>query len=190
MLIRIYDLTLGSVALLVSSPLLIVIYVVLFISQSGSPVFSQKRVGRNEVVFTLFKFRTMHSGVVDMPSHLINAENISNIGRVLRYLKLDELLQIINVLRGEMSFVGPRPCLVGQSDVIMIRRRYNIFSVRPGITGAAQLAAVDMSRPRDLARLDSDLIESMNSRVYWKLVFLSVVMVIGRLSFWWRESRG
>lgn len=141
-------------ALAVVLPLVLIIR----LESGGSVFFRQSRVGRYETVFTLVKLRTMHESTPDIPSHEAVGAMITPLGRILRKLKLDELPQIWNVLIGEMSFVGPRPCLETQQELIDARRALGVFSVRPGITGLAQVAGVDMSTPQKLAELDHNYI--------------------------------
>jgi len=125
------------------------------VESKGNPLFLQQRVGRDERPFTLIKFRTMHLGTADVPTHEVDASQVTRIGSFLRKTKLDELPQLWNVLKGEMSLVGPRPCLPSQTELIGHRRDAGVFDVRPGITGPAQLSGIDMSRPADLARADA-----------------------------------
>ena len=121
----------------------------------GFPLVFQKRVGRDERVFTCLKLRTFIIGSEIVATHEAQSNQITPLGRWLRPLHLDELPQIFNVLTGDMSFVGPRPCLPFMSDVIEARRRLNVQTSRPGITGIAQLEGVDMRSPDQLARLDA-----------------------------------
>lgn len=123
---------------------------------SVGPVFlRQQRVGRDGRVFKCIKLRTMHVGTDNLGTHEISANAVTAVGRILRRIKLDELPQIWNVLKGEMSLVGPRPSLPGQSEVIAARERYNIASLLPGISGFAQIHHIDMSKPRTLAAYDA-----------------------------------
>ncbi len=121
----------------------------------GAPVFLQTRLGQGLRPFVMIKLRTMKPGTAQRGSHEIGAEQITGVGRFLRRTKLDELPQILNVLTGAMSLVGPRPCMPVQTEVIAARAALGVFDVRPGITGAAQIAGVDMSKPHALARLDA-----------------------------------
>ena len=113
---------------------------------------------------------------VNTPSvatHLVNTQLITRFGRIIRFLKLDEFPQIINVIRGEMSLVGPRPCLSNQLDLIKYRDDLNIFSVRPGLTGLAQIKGVDMSNPKKLAKIDREMITSFNQINYFKYLLFT-----------------
>ena len=106
-------------------------------------------------------------------SHLVNIKSVTRFGRIIRSLKFDELPQIINVIKGDMSLVGPRPCLPNQSELIKEREIRNIFSVKPGITGLAQIKGIDMSAPKKLAKFDSAMILSLTQMNYFKYLFLT-----------------
>ena len=120
----------------------------------------QKRIGQDQKVFLMYKLRTMLASTEDRASHEVSLENITGVGRVLRRTKLDELPQIINVLIGDMSVVGPRPCLPSQTELIDERAARGVYDIRPGITGPAQLAGIDMSTPRALAEADARYVEA------------------------------
>lgn len=141
------------------------------IESRGNPLFLQTRVGRNQKPFTLFKLRTMAQGTGDRGSHEVSAAQVTRIGRLLRRTKIDELPQIINVLIGNMSFVGPRPCLPNQSELITAREALDVFSVLPGITGPAQLSGIDMSTPRELAKADAEYISKRSLRMDLRLIW-------------------
>ena len=116
-MIRFFDFIFSFLGLVFFSPLFFLIFLI-GIFDSGSPLFFQERVGRDQINFTLIKFRTMKLGTHSVPTHLALADSVTSFGRFLRRSKLDELPQLLNVLRGEMSLVGPRPCLVTQLDLI------------------------------------------------------------------------
>ncbi len=126
------------------------------IDSRGPAVFRQTRVGRYGAPFTIYKFRTMRQGSRDIPSHLASRGQLTRIGSLLRRLKLDEIPQLINVIRGDMSFVGPRPCLPSQAVLIEARAQAGVMQLRPGITGPAQIRGLDMSTPERLAAADAE----------------------------------
>lgn len=155
------------VALLLSPFALVLVLVfgiVVRLTSPGPAIFRQARVGRNEVPFVCLKLRTMRSDTRHAPSHEIGSSAVTGIGAFLRRTKLDELPQLWNILKGEMSFVGPRPCLTTQSELIEARRARGLFAVRPGITGVSQVAGVDMSDPERLAILDATYLKDMSLR--------------------------
>lgn len=152
---RAFDL---GLSLILIGPAIVIILLAGFailVDSPGPVLFRQQRVGRGSKAFTMYKLRTMLRDTGDMPSHVASAAQLTRAGRWLRKTKLDELPQLINVIRGEMSFVGPRPCLFSQEELIDARRDRGLDCIRPGITGPAQIAGVDMSEPRRLAEYDA-----------------------------------
>lgn len=173
-MLRILDFIFSLLGLVFGFPVLLAIYVIgLF--DTGSPLFRQERVGRNKRPFTLVKFRTMSVDTASVASHLANTASITKIGRFLRKTKLDELPQLWNVLKGEMSLVGPRPGLFNQEELTKAREDEGVFLVRPGITGLAQINDIDMSTPELLAKTDARMIKEMSLRNYFKFIFQTVL---------------
>lgn len=167
--IRLFDVLFAFLGLVLGFPVLLVIYV-LGLFDTGSPLFRQERVGRNQKPFTLVKFRTMKVDTASVASHLASSSSITRMGSFLRRTKLDELPQLWNVLKGEMSLVGPRPNLFNQVELIAERESHGVYRVRPGITGSAQVAGIDMSVPGLLAETDARMIRSMSLSLYFKLI--------------------
>ena len=116
----------------------------------------------------------MYLDTPSLASHLVNKKSVTKFGRILRLVKIDELPQLFNVIKGEMSLVGPRPCLTNQEELIFYRNKYNIFDVRPGITGLAQIKGIDMSEPEKLTQVDSYMINNLNSINYFKYLILTL----------------
>ena len=171
--LRVIDFFSALLGLLCLLWLLIILYMIgLF--DTGSPIFLQERLGRNKKPFTLVKFRTMLPGSASVPSHLADTNSITRFGHFLRKTKLDELPQLWNVLKGEMSLVGPRPGLFNQTELTEAREKLGIYNVRPGITGLAQVNGIDMSTPELLAETDAKMIAELNVRSYFKYIFLTV----------------
>jgi len=172
-MLRVFDFLFSFFGLLFGFPVFLVILLIgLF--DTGSPLFVQERVGRRERPFKLVKFRTMRCDTASVASHLADASAITPFGRFLRRTKLDELPQLWNVLRGDMSLVGPRPNLFNQEDLINARKAENVYGVRPGITGLAQIKSIDMSKPDLLAETDAEMISTMSVANYFKYIFLTV----------------
>ena len=157
---RAVDLILSTLLLVVTSPICLVVAVLIRATSEGPAIFAQPRVGQDEKIFKCLKFRTMATGTPNVASHQASTAWITPVGKVLRRFKIDELPQLINVIKGEMSLVGPRPCLPTQQELVLERRRRAVFSVRPGITGSAQIAGIDMSEPVRLAEADSAYIKN------------------------------
>ena len=170
---RILDFLAAFLGLLVFWPLLLVIAVIGFFD-TGYPIFVQVRVGRNKKPFKLIKFRTMPVETKSVASHLVNYESITRLGAFLRKTKIDELPQLINVIKGEMSLVGPRPNLFNQKDLIKKRAALGVYNVRPGITGLAQIRNIDMSTIELLAKTDKEMIEALTLKDYFKYILMTV----------------
>ena len=172
-MIRVFDVVFSFLGLVIGFPVLVVLFVVgLF--DTGSPLFKQERVGRHKKPFTLVKFRTMKLETASVASHLASASSITRFGYFLRRTKLDELPQLWNVLKGEMSLVGPRPCLFNQEELIHEREKRGVLAARPGITGLAQVSEIDMSTPVLLAETDQKMLDSLNLSNYFRYIFQTV----------------
>jgi lipopolysaccharide/colanic/teichoic acid biosynthesis glycosyltransferase len=168
------DVVLAATGLTVFSPLLLVLYVI-GLWDTGSPMFRQVRVGRAQHPFTIVKFRTMRPDTASVATHLADVSAITPFGRFLRRTKLDEFPQLWNVLKGEMSLVGPRPCLFNQEELISERVARGVFEIRPGITGLAQVQGIDMFTPRLLAETDAQMIKTLSIFHYFKYILLTVL---------------
>lgn len=163
--LRALDVILALVGICLLLPMFLVILLIGYM-ETGRPLFWQERVGRRQVRFSIVKFRTMHVGTPSLPSHDVSPDAVTCLGRFLRHTKLDEIPQLFNVLRGEMSLVGPRPCLPTQVGVIAERERLGVHAFRPGITGLAQVRGVDMSAPQELAHLDRLMLDHLSISSY------------------------
>ena len=174
MLIRFFDLLFSLLGLIFGFPVMLILTLVSLLD-TGSPIFRQKRVGRHKKPFTLVKFRTMKKNTVAVATHLANVSDITLFGGFLRKTKLDELPQLWNVLKGEMSLVGPRPCLFSQEDLISEREKRRVLNARPGITGLAQLNGIDMSTPVLLAETDEKMLATLGVKDYFRFIFMTIV---------------
>lgn len=172
-MIRLFDFIFALFGLVFGAPIFIALTLIgLF--DTGSPIFRQVRVGRDKRPFTLVKFRTMKVDTASVASHLASSSSITPFGHFLRRTKLDELPQLWNVLKGEMSLVGPRPGLFNQEELTEARDRYGVFKVRPGITGLSQVNEIDMSTPELLAESDANMIAELSLSNYFKYIFQTV----------------
>ena len=172
-MIRFFDLLFSLIGLIFLFPFLIFIFIIgLF--DNGSPLFIQKRVGYNLKSFSLIKFRTMPKGVRSAGTHLIKNIKFTLFGSFLRRTKIDEIPQLLNVFLGDMSFVGPRPCLFNQRKLISERKKRGVFKVRPGITGLAQISGVNMKTPTSLAKIDQNMIKDMSLYNYFYYIFKTI----------------
>lgn len=172
-MIRLFDVLFSAVGLILGAPLLLLLTFIGLLD-TGSPLFRQVRVGRDQKPFTLWKFRTMRLDTASVATHLASKSSITRFGHFLRRTKLDELPQLWNVLKGEMSLVGPRPGLFNQEELTRERALREVFKVRPGITGLAQISEIDMSTPELLAETDQRMLQHLTLRAYFKYIVLTI----------------
>lgn len=176
-MIRSFDFLLSFLAICIFAPLLVCIFILVLVD-SRAPLFMQTRLGKNQKPFLLVKFRTVRVGALSVATHLLDPSEITKTGYFLRRSKLDELPQLWNVLKGDMSIVGPRPCLPTQSALISERENRGIFSVRPGLTGLAQIQGIDMSAPEFLVEVEEDMIRTLSPRSYFTYIIRTVFYVL------------
>ena len=180
---NIIDRLLALLAILVLSPILLLLALWIKLDSKGPVFFRQKRVGKDKVFFEIYKFRTMYVDTPkDMPTHLLQNPDafITKSGRFLRKTSLDELPQLINILKGEMSIVGPRPALWNQDDLIAERDKYGANDVLPGLTGWAQVNGRDELEIPVKATLDGEYIAKMGAWFDIKCILLTVTSVLGQ----------
>jgi len=176
-MIRYYDFLFSFLGLIFLFPLLVFVFFIgLF--ENGSPLFIQSRVGYNFKSFSLIKFRTMPMGVRSTGTHLIKNIKFTLFGSFLRRTKIDEIPQLLNVLFGDMSLVGPRPCLFNQRKLINERKKRGVYKVRPGITGLAQISGINMKTPTLLAKTDQKMIKNMSLYNYFYYIFKTIFKII------------
>jgi O-antigen biosynthesis protein WbqP len=173
---RIFDIVFSLLGLIILCPIILLLFIIGFFD-TGSPLFRQERVGVNKRPFYLLKFRSMHVNTQAVATHLVQVSAITKWGSFLRKSKLDELLQLFNVLVGDMSFVGPRPNLFNQTELIEERSKRGVYSIRPGITGLAQIQKIDMSTPQLLAETDAKMIKNLSVINYF---FYILKTLLGR----------
>lgn len=145
--------------------LLLAVWLAVKADSKGPAIYRQERVGRRNVRFTCYKFRTMFVGAPLDASHRVDTGNVTRVGQILRRLKLDELPQVINIIRGEMTLIGPRPCLPIQRELTCLRQQKGIDNATPGITGLAQVNGIDMSDPQRLVEVEARYMRSVNIRL-------------------------
>ncbi len=178
---RTLDIVFSLSMIILLLPVCLVVALVAAIDTNGAPIFIQKRMGRNGKPFKMFKFRTMS---VNAPSNvatylLDDADRyISKVGSLLRKLSLDELPQLLNILKGDMSFVGPRPVVLSETDLLELRRRNGAGSVRPGLTGLAQISGRDDVAVGLKAKLDGEYVENMCLVSDMKILFRTIGDVV------------
>jgi O-antigen biosynthesis protein WbqP len=173
-MIRFFDVLCSALGLIIGAPVLLILLMLAW-ADTRSPLFRQRRVGRHQCEFTLLKFRTMSPETADLPTHLVARSAVTPLGRFLRRTKLDELPQLWNVLKGDMSLVGPRPGLPSQIELVRAREAAGVFAARPGITGLAQIRGIDMSTPELLATTDAEMLQAFTFRRYLMLIIVTVL---------------
>lgn len=173
-MIKILDFLFALFGLILTLPIMLIV-IILGYFETGSPIFIQERVGKNKKPFKLIKFRTMSVDTKSVASHLVGTASITKLGGFLRKTKIDELPQLINVLKGEMSLVGPRPNLFNQEELIAERDKYQVYSVLPGITGLAQISDIDMSTPELLAKTDAEMIKTLTLKKYFQYIIATAL---------------
>lgn len=171
---RFFDILLSLLAIIVFSPLYVIIAIVIKCSSKGPVFFKQKRIGKNKKAFYILKFRTMRTDTPkDVPTHLLENPDayITKIGRFLRKTSLDEIPQAFNIFIGQMSIVGPRPALWNQSDLIAERDKYHANQVKPGLSGWAQCNGRDALPIFEKAKLDGEYVEKFNIWFDIRIIF-------------------
>lgn len=178
---RILDFFISLIALIILSPLFLIIAIWIKTNSPGPVFFKQKRVGKNKDLFGIYKFRSMRSDTPsDMPTHLLNdpAAFITKSGKFLRKTSLDELPQLINIVKGEMAIIGPRPALWNQYDLIEERDKYGANDIRPGLTGWAQINGRDELEIPVKAKLDGDYVQNISFLFDSKCFFGTITSVL------------
>lgn len=171
---RSMDLSFAITTILLFWWLMFFVWIAVRLESNGPGIFSQERVGRHASTFTCYKFRTMKQGTEQVGTHDVSTYAVTELGKLLRMTKLDELPQVWNILRNEMSLIGPRPCLPIQLELIEQRKSDGVYNVKPGITGLAQVNHIDMSDPIELARWDSRYIKLQSLLVDVKIILLTL----------------
>ncbi|WP_373472204.1 sugar transferase [Carnobacterium alterfunditum] len=174
---RVIDIVLSSLGLIILSPVFLIVIITIKLSSKGPILFKQKRVGKDKVLFIIYKFRTMKIDTPkDAPTHLLKNPDsyITKVGKLLRKTSLDELPQLINILKGEMSVIGPRPALWNQYDLITERDKYQANDIYPGLTGWAQINGRDELPIQKKAALDGVYMKKIS-------VFFDIKCFIGTI---------
>jgi O-antigen biosynthesis protein WbqP len=173
-MIRFFDFIFSFILILILLPFFLILYIIGFFD-TGSPLFFQERIGLHKKKFYLIKFRSMKLDTQEISTHLVEYSSITNWGSFLRKSKIDELPQLINVFKGDMSFVGPRPNLLNQYELIIERDKRGVYNFKPGITGLSQINKIDMSTPIKLAKSDFIMINNFNVFIYFKIIALTIL---------------
>ncbi len=179
---RILDFIFSFLAIIVLSPIMIILFICVYVASGNPVIFKQQRVGYKNELFTIYKFRTMKRGMRQTKTEDLTDEEVAHditaIGKILRKLSLDELPQLFNILKGDMSFVGPRPLIPAEEEIRILREKYNVYSVRPGITGWAQVNGRDFVTDEEKANLDREYVEKKSILFDIKIMFKTVLVVL------------
>ena len=178
LLIRVIDILFSIVGLIISTPFLFLICLVNLIIFRNNPIFFQERIYAYNKSFIMVKLRTLPVNTPDLPTHLINQRDTSSYLYILRKFKIDELPQLIHVLSGKMSLVGPRPCLKTQTELINERSKRNIHKDKPGITGIAQVYGMNMSNPKKLASFEYKYHKKQTICSYFYVIYLTIKFIL------------
>lgn len=178
---RILDFSLSTVGLIILSPVYVILVIAIKADSKGPILFKQKRVGIHKHLFNIYKFRTMSIDTPkDTPTHMLKNPDqyITKVGKFLRKTSLDELPQIFNIIKGEMSIIGPRPALWNQEDLIAERDQYGANDVRPGLTGLAQISGRDELEIPIKAKLDGQYVKNISFPFDCKMFFKTITSVL------------
>jgi len=178
---RYLDIIIALVGIIITIIPMMIIAVIILAEDPASPLFTQKRVGKNRKYFKLYKFRTMRKDAPrDIPTHLFKDADkyLLKCGRIFRKTSLDEIPQLFNILKGEMSLIGPRPALWNQDDLIAEREKYGANSIVPGLTGWAQVNGRDELSIPEKARLDGEYVKNLSFRMDVKCFLKTISSVI------------
>ena len=177
---RIIDIIFSILWLIILIPVFLVISIAIKLESKGPVFFKQKRIGKEKKYFTIYKFRTMRSDTPkDMPTHMLKNANgcITKVGNILRKTSLDELPQLVNILKGDMSIIGPRPALWNQDDLVEERDKYHANDIRPGLTGWAQVNGRDELEIPVKAKYDGEYVKRISFVFDIKIFFKTIINV-------------
>ncbi|MBC2722198.1 sugar transferase [Desulfosporosinus sp.] len=177
---RCTDVLFGFLLLIILSPLLIIIALVIKLDSKGPALFCQKRIGRNNREFVFYKFRSMRTETPDVATHLLKDPQsfITPVGKFLRKSSLDELPQLLNIIKGDMTFIGPRPALYNQYDLIEMRTKCGVHTLRPGVSGWAQVNGRDCLELSEKVDYDLYYLEHHNVALDIKILFFTALKVL------------
>ncbi len=178
---RIADIIFSVGLLILLMPVFVIIAALIKIQGDGTVIFAQERLGKNSVPFKILKFRSMSESAPNVSAHMLNDKSyVTKTGAFLRKTSLDEIPQLINILKGEMSFVGPRPFIPSEGEIVELRKQYHVDRLRPGLTGLAQVEARDTVDQNKKFKLDLFYMNNLNMLLDIKIVFLTFFSLKGK----------
>lgn len=167
---RLIDVFLAFIVIVLLSPLLIIISLIIKFQDGGPVLFKQDRVGKNKVLFRIYKFRSMPVNTANVESHEVNKITITPFGKLIRRTNIDELPQFFNIMKGDMSLIGPRPCIPSQENLINLRYEGGAYSCLPGLTGLAQVNSYDNMPNEVKAKYDNEYANTISLMNDMKIV--------------------
>jgi len=175
---RLFDVTFSLISLIILSPLMISTVLLIKLFDHGPVIFKQERTGLNGIVFNMYKFRSMPLKTKEFSSDQIGHLNLTWIGKFIRRTNIDELPQLINIIKGDMSIVGPRPALPIQKDLIKYRRDNGSLFCLPGLTGLAQVSSFDGMNIHEKTRLDGEYLNSICFKFDLQIIFRTIAYLL------------
>ncbi|MDU2291432.1 MAG: sugar transferase [Clostridium celatum] len=177
---RVFDFFMSLIAIIILSPVILIVALAVKFTSPGPMLFKQRRIGKDNVEFEIYKFRTMRIDTPNVPTHLLENPDqwITPVGKFLRKTSLDELPQLFNILKGEMSIVGPRPALYNQIDLRDMRTAVGVHKLIPGLTGWAQINGRDEIPLSLKVRLDKEYLDRKSFLFDIKIIFMTVLSVL------------
>ncbi len=172
---RLIDIIVSSIALILLSPIMLIISAIVYLQDFHNPIFSQKRVGQKGALFILYKFRSMPVNIPNLESHVQEKLKITPFGKILRRSNLDEIPQLLNILKGDMSLIGPRPPISSQIDLIKLRSENRAILLKPGLTGWAQVNSFDNMPYYVKAELDGYYYENISFLLDVKIILMTLI---------------
>lgn len=177
---RSIDIILSTLGIIILSPVFLIISIIIKLESEGPIIFKQLRAGKDSKPFYIYKFRSMKADAPNLSTNEFEDVNlfITKIGKFIRRTSIDELPQLINILKGDMSIVGPRPVILDEKELILLRKEYNIDSILPGITGLAQINGRDIIGNEEKAKLDYEYLQNKSLNLDVKIVFITIFKVL------------
>ena len=173
---RSIDIILSTLGIIILSPVFLIISIIIKLESEGPIIFKQLRAGKDSKPFYIYKFRSMRADAPNLSTNEFEDVNlfITKIGKFIRRTSIDELPQLINILKGDMSIVGPRPVILDEKELILLRKEYNIDSILPGITGLAQINGRDIIGTEEKVKLDYEYLQNKSLNLDVKIVFITI----------------
>ncbi|CEJ74919.1 glycosyl transferase [[Clostridium] sordellii] len=177
---RSIDIILSTLGIIILSPVFLIISIIIKLESEGPIIFKQLRAGKDSKPFYIYKFRSMKADAPNLSTNEFEDVNlfITKIGKFIRRTSIDELPQLINILKGDMSIVGPRPVILDEKELILLRKEYNIDSILPGITGLAQINGRDIIGTEEKVKLDYEYLKNKSLNLDVKIVFITIFKVL------------